>query len=216
MRITKTLAAFGAVALLGSANIAFSKDKGYCGYVTSATGELVRDSDGHCVRNSAWSSKRAIEECDPDLLPKKAVEKPAVKPVEVVPAPLPVPAPQPRFETINLKAGALFDTNKAAIKPAGQAQLDELAAKLNQVSNVEMIQVIGHTDSRGAAAYNQRLSERRAQSVREYLIGKGVSGSMIQASGSGESQPVASNATADGRALNRRVEVIIRATRQVN
>jgi OOP family OmpA-OmpF porin len=118
--------------------------------------------------------------------------------------------PMPVRETMTLGADAYFDFNKSVLKPSGRAKLDEMASKLNQLGDrVTAVDLVGHTDSVGSDAYNQRLSERRAMAVKEYLISRGVSPSVIAARGAGESQPVASNATAAGRAQNRRVDVTV-------
>jgi OOP family OmpA-OmpF porin len=134
----------------------------------------------------------------------------------VKPAPIPKPAPAPKpvvRETITLGAHALFDHDKSNLRPEGKSELDALAAKLRTFSSVQSINVVGHTDSDGTEAYNQGLSERRAASVKDYLIQQGVSGSVISTSGKGESAPAASNATRDGRQQNRRVEISITATK---
>jgi outer membrane protein OmpA-like peptidoglycan-associated protein len=118
------------------------------------------------------------------------------------------------MEKVTLKAGALFDTGRADLKPAGQRELDELAARLKTMQGIDSVQITGHTDSQGQAASNQGLSERRAEAVKAYLVGKGVDGQRISTRGLGASSPVASNATAEGRARNRRVELEIKATQQ--
>jgi len=122
----------------------------------------------------------------------------------------PPPAPaRPRVDAcagvIRLR-GVNFDFDRAEIRPAARPILDQAAARLRQCGS-ERLQVQGHTDSIGSDAYNQDLSERRARAVRDYLVSKGVSGARISAAGFGESQPIASNDTPEGRFLNRRVEV---------
>jgi OOP family OmpA-OmpF porin len=104
--------------------------------------------------------------------------------------------------------GVHFDFDKATLKPEAKVILNEAAALLNQHERV-VIEVAGHTDSMGSDAYNQGLSERRANSVRDYLVEKGVRASRLTAKGYGESMPVASNDTKEGRAENRRVELIV-------
>ncbi len=185
--------------------------KGYCGYVHSGSGELARDSDGHCIRAGSWEPKYAIEECDPEYV-KKAAPKPKPKPAPVVKAP-PKPKPAPVMQTIELKAGALFDTNSAKIKSGAYGELDALASELRGNPNFESFKVVGHTDSRGKASYNLSLSRKRANAVRDYLVGKGVDGNRISAVGMGETQPIADNNTAGGRAQNRRVEIQVQVTR---
>jgi OOP family OmpA-OmpF porin len=104
--------------------------------------------------------------------------------------------------------GVYFDFDKATIKPEGKAVLDEAAALLNKHERV-VVEVAGHTDSVGSDAYNQGLSERRANSVKDYLTAQGVTATRLTAKGYGEAQPVASNDTKEGRAENRRVELIV-------
>src|SRR4029077_15925634 len=103
--------------------------------------------------------------------------------------------------------------DKATIKPAGKAKLDELAAKVKDV-NLEGVIAIGHTDSIGSDAYNQKLSVRRAESVKAYLVSKGIEPNRVYTEGKGEKQPVASNKTAEGRAKNRRTEIEVIGTRR--
>lgn len=110
-----------------------------------------------------------------------------------------------------LPEGILFATDSAAVSGPAQSDLYAVARNLNQYPN-SRVEVIGHTDNTGAAAYNQDLSQRRAQSVAGILAAAGVSQSRLAATGRGMTQPVASNDTPSGRAQNRRVEIIIRPT----
>ena len=109
---------------------------------------------------------------------------------------------------VNLPNGVTFDTDSTAVKPAFRDTLDRVAQSLNEYPN-SLIDVYGHTDSTGSDAYNQQLSERRAQAVASYLSSRGVAGSRIRSQGFGETQPVASNDTVEGRSANRRVEIKI-------
>jgi OOP family OmpA-OmpF porin len=104
--------------------------------------------------------------------------------------------------------GVYFDFDKATIKPEGKVVLNEAAALLQKHERV-VVEVAGHTDSVGSDAYNQGLSERRANAVKQYLTEQGVTATRLTARGYGESQPVASNDTSEGRAENRRVELIV-------
>lgn len=117
-------------------------------------------------------------------------------------------APAPIAETITITTDGLFDFDKYDIKPELAAKLDEVANRL-EGREYNSVAVVGHTCSIGTEAYNQGLSERRAQAATDYLVGKGVDGSKITASGEGEMNPAYSNDTADGRAKNRRVEVSV-------
>jgi outer membrane protein OmpA-like peptidoglycan-associated protein len=113
---------------------------------------------------------------------------------------------------VTMPQDILFATDSAALRPDLQGDVRALGRNLLQYPNT-VVQVIGHTDSTGSAAYNQDLSERRARSVAGVLIETGVQGSRIQAIGRGESQPIASNNTPEGRQANRRVEVVITPVR---
>ncbi|MDN4545459.1 MULTISPECIES: OmpA family protein [unclassified Pseudomonas] len=119
------------------------------------------------------------------------------------------PAPTPaQSEVITLSdAGeVLFAFNQADLTPTAKSQLDAIMGKLEDASVVS-VKVVGHTDSVGADAYNQALSERRATSVAEYLLSQGVAPNKVTSEGKGESEPIADNETEEGRAKNRRVEL---------
>jgi OOP family OmpA-OmpF porin len=134
-------------------------------------------------------------------------EAPPPPPPPPAPAPraAPPPPPAPVEERIVLR-GVNFDFDKSDIRPDAAVILDEAASQLN-ANPGRSVRVEGHTDSVGTDDYNQSLSERRAASVKDYLVEKGVDGSRLTTAGFGESNPIASNDTADGRALNRRVEL---------
>ncbi|HET7671449.1 MAG TPA: OmpA family protein [Burkholderiales bacterium] len=209
------------------------------GYARNLGGTVWKNPFGLCWRTSQWTEAKAIAECDPVAKPAAAAPAPAPAPVVVAPppapapalepapkpapppvvaAPVPAPAPAPapvraKPQSITLGADASFDSGKADLKPEGRAKLDELASQLRGVS-FDQIAVTGHTDNVGSAAINQRLSERRADAVKNYLASRGVDANKIRTSGRGLSAPVADNKTAQGRARNRRVEVEISGTRQ--
>ena len=113
---------------------------------------------------------------------------------------------------VTLPEGVLFATDSAAVSGPAQNDLYALARNLQQYPN-STVQIVGHTDSTGSAAYNVGLSQRRAQAVAGILTAGGVAGNRIATQGLGMSQPIASNETAAGRAQNRRVEIIIRPNR---
>lgn len=109
---------------------------------------------------------------------------------------------------VNLPDGVTFDVDSSTLKPQFRATLDQIAQSMQNYPN-SLIDVYGHTDSTGSDQYNQALSQRRAQTVADYLIMRGVSGSRIRSQGYGETMPIATNDTEQGRALNRRVEIKI-------
>jgi len=111
---------------------------------------------------------------------------------------------------ITFDSGILFDVNKASLKPVAQENLRKLAVILNKYSDTEIL-LEGHTDATGSQEWNLQLSKLRAQSVSNYLSGQKVMETRFHIMGYGETQPIASNETADGRAANRRVEVAIYA-----
>jgi OOP family OmpA-OmpF porin len=138
--------------------------------------------------------------------------KPEAKP-EAKPAPKPEGKPKPVAEKVTFAADVLFDFDKAVVKPEGRSKLDDLASKVKNI-NLEVVIAIGHADSIGSDEYNQKLSVRRAEAVKAYLISKAVESNRIYTEGKGEKQPVASNKTAEGRAKNRRTEIEVIGTRK--
>lgn len=174
-------------------------------YVYDSQKVVVKDGMGKCVLNGhiALSADSAIKECNPELF--KEEKKPEAKPAVEAPK-----APVVAAKKITLNADTYFDFDKSNLKPEGKKALDGLVAEM-KIDQVEQIIVVGHTDSIGTDAYNQKLSERRAKTVADYLVSKGVPAAKIKASGKGESQPIADNKTKAGRAKNRRVEVTVNA-----
>jgi len=184
------------------------------GYWIQPSTDLVwKNASGQCWRAGYWTPAMAIAECDPDLMPKPAATPPPPPPPPPAPA-KPAPAkPKPVAEKVTLAADVLFDFDKSVLKQEGKNKLDDLATKVNAI-NLEVVIAIGHTDSIGSDAYNQKLSVRRAESVKAYLVSKGVAPNRIYTEGKGEKQPVASNKTKDGRQKNRRVEIEVIGTRK--
>lgn len=174
----------------------------------------VRSGDGSlCWRDSNWTPATAAAGCDGAV----AKPAPAAAPRAAAPAPraaAPAPAaPAVTSTKVTLLADTLFDFDKSVIKPLGQTKLKELTAKLKGVT-VEVIIVIGHTDSIGSLAYNKALSLKRAEAVKSFLVKNGVEASRVYTEGKAFSEPVASNKTADGRALNRRAVVEVVGTKK--
>jgi len=113
---------------------------------------------------------------------------------------------------VTFAADAFFDFDKSVLKPEGRAKLTDLVEKIRGV-NLEVIIAVGHTDSIGTDAYNQRLSVRRAEAVKAFLVSKGIERNRVYTEGKGKKQPVADNRTKEGRAKNRRVEIEVVGTR---
>jgi len=177
-------------------------------YVYDSNGDPVMTGHGPCLYNGhgVLNEDTAIEACNPELISKQEA-KPA-------PKPLVEPPPEPKAETVTLKADTYFDFDKSNLKPEGKQTLNELTRDMGDLNSVAEIEVVGHTDSIGTEAYNQGLSERRATTVKNYLISKDVPSNRIEMEGRGESEPVATNETREGRAKNRRVEITIKGTAQ--
>jgi OOP family OmpA-OmpF porin len=164
----------------------------------------------------AFAAGCATEAPKPEPKPAPPPAPKPAPPPAPTPAPAPKPAPEkpkPVAEKVTFAADVLFDFDKAVIKPEGKSKLDDIANKVRAV-NLEVVIAIGHADSIGSDAYNQRLSVRRAESVKAYLVSKGIEANRVYTEGKGEKQPVASNKTKEGRAKNRRVEIEVIGTRK--
>lgn len=229
----RTMRNFGVLIALASVstftNAAAQAPKGY---LTDSANDVVKSGFGLCWHTGFWTPADAIEGCDGML--QKAAPAPASSGAQVVtptPAPTPSPAPAadsaaavapaapvpapapaaaaaaaPSAEKITFEADAFFDFDKSVLKPAGKAKLSDLVSKL-QGTDIEVVLATGHTDAIGSDAYNMKLSLRRANAVKAFLVSKGLPADRIFVEGKGESKPVASNKTREGRAKNRRVEV---------
>ena len=174
----------------------------------NANGDVWKNASGDCWRNASWTPATAAPGCGPAPVAPKAVEAPPAP--KAAPA---APAPQtPAASKVTYAADAFFDFDKSTLKPAGKAKLDDLVGKVKGI-NLEVIIAVGHTDSVGSDAYNQKLSVKRAESVKAYLVSKGIEKNRIYTEGKGEKQPVADNKTNEGRAKNRRVEIEVVGTR---
>ena len=181
----------------------------------NGSGDLVwkNGTNELCWRDSFWTPATAAAGCDGALVaPAPAAAAPAV--VVVVPAVRPAPAPvaPPAASKVTYAADAFFDFDKSVLKPEGKAKLDDLVGKVKGV-NLEVIIAVGHTDSIGTVEYYQKLSVRRAEAVKAYLVSKGIEKNRVYTEGKGEKQPVADNKTKEGRAKNRRVEIEVVGTR---
>lgn len=170
-----------------------------------------------CWRDAFWTPATAAKDCDgalkPVAAPQAAPAAPAPAPA-VTPAQAPKPVVAPTSEKVTYAADAFFDFDKSVLKPEAKAKLDDLVSKTGGI-NLEVIIAVGHTDSVGTDAYNQKLSVRRAEAVKAYLVSKGLEKNRVYTEGKGKKQPIADNKTAEGRAKNRRVEIEVVGTRAV-
>ncbi len=169
-----------------------------------------------CWRDANWTPATAAATCDGAIVAPKAAAAPApAAPAAAAPAAKAAPAPAPApvaAAKVTYAADAFFDFNKAVLKPAGKAKLDDLVGKVKGI-NLEVIIAVGHTDSVGTDAYNQKLSVKRSEAVKAYLVSKGIEKNRVYTEGKGEAQPVADNKTKEGRSKNRRVEIEVVGTR---
>ena len=179
----------------------------------NGSGELVwkNGTNEYCWRDANWTPATAAPGCDGALAAAPVVAAPAAAPAPVAAAPAPAPAPAVATK-VTYAADAFFDFDKSVLKPEGKAKLDDLVSKVKDI-NLEVIIAVGHTDSVGSDAYNQKLSVRRSEAVKAYLVSKGIEKNRVYTEGKGEKQPVADNKTKEGRAKNRRVEIEVVGTR---
>ena len=179
----------------------------------NGSGDLVwkNGTNELCWRDANWTPATAAPDCDGALVPVVAPAPVAADPAPPVAAPV-TPVAPPAATKVTYAADAFFDFDKSVIKPAGKAKLDDLIGKIKDI-NLEVIIAVGHTDSVGSDSYNQKLSVRRSEAVKAYLVSKGIEKNRVYTEGKGEKQPVADNKTAEGRAKNRRVEIEVVGTR---
>jgi OOP family OmpA-OmpF porin len=205
----------------------------------NGSGDLVwkNGTNELCWRDANWTPATAAAGCDGAIVAKPAAAAPAPAPAPApaartapppaaaapAPAPAAAPAPAPAAPRpaapppaaatkVTYAADAFFDFDKSVLKAEGKAKLDDLVGKVKGI-NLEVIIAVGHTDSVGSDAYNQKLSVKRSDAVKAYLVSKGIEKNRVYTEGKGEKQPVADNKTSAGRSKNRRVEIEVVGTR---
>jgi len=168
------------------------------GYVLDSAGNVVTSGSGECVQTGAWSQDLSTPECDPALA-ERAAELATVE----------TSTPQPTLLRLSDKRNVSFEFNSARLTPAATEELDRLLGKIREFDEIDTIDVVGHTDSTGPENYNRSLSEQRAASVSQFLKSRGIRALLLSTQGEGEANPVANNTTSEGRAMNRRVDILI-------
>ena len=159
------------------------------------------------VAEPAAAEAPTVVDAEPAAMEAPALAEAPPAPAAAAPAKPAAPvAPAPTAVKVTFETDTFFAFDKSVLQPAGKAKLEDLVSKL-QGTDIEVIVATGHTDSTGTDAYNQKLSMRRANAVKAFLVSKGLPAERVFTEGKGEKQPVASNKTAEGRAKNRRVEV---------
>ncbi|MEO8156147.1 MAG: outer membrane protein OmpA [Rhizobacter sp.] len=217
-----SLFASATLAAMASTAIAQTTPTGADNWV-NATGLPWKNGDGTlCWRDANWTPATANAACDGALKPPPPPPPPAPAPApapEPAPAPAPVAPPPavvvpaaPVSEKVTFAADAFYDVGKSVLKTDAKAKLDDLVSKTSGMS-LEVIIAVGHTDSDGSSAMNQKLSVARAESVKAYLVSKGIEANRVYTEGKGEKSPVADNKTKEGKAKNRRVEIEVVGTR---
>jgi len=186
MTATRTLilAGIAAASLPGMSIAQDSRNQGYL--VDTFGNQITTSGTGLCWHTSDWTPARSVEPCDPVA---RRATAPAPRVVASAPPPKPAPAPArlaPR--KLNFSSDALFDFDKSVLKPEGRAMLDDVARQLNGAL-YEVIFVTGHTDRIGSNEYNQKLSERRAYAVSDYLVSRDIAANRVKSEGRGETQP---------------------------
>ena len=221
--------------VLSAITVSAAANAGIVSNWVAADGTPWRAASGECWRSGFWTPATAAPGCDGAIAPvvaakveeKKAAPAPAPAPesgpvveyetatptFDLAPAPAPkaAVAPVAAPAKITYAADAFFAFDKSVVQAAGKAKLDDLVKRM-QAMDIEVVVAVGHTDSTGPSSYNQRLSVRRAEAVKAYMVSKGVDADRIFTEGKGEDSPVADNSSRSGRAKNRRVEVEVVGT----
>ena len=209
---------FTVVISLGIAFLWFA-NPGYANqsvYLTDSAGDLVTDGSSECVQTGSWDKALSTPECDAQLAARLEAEKLAEqerlnRQAEL--AAMEAMRKDPALIRISDSGKVAFSFNSSNLTDATKSELDHVVQMFESYEDIESIDISGHTDSTGPESYNQVLSKNRAESVKQYLVTRGIEPSLISAHGAGELEPIADNASRAGRAVNRRVDLRINGTR---
>ena len=202
--MNKQISKITLLATLGlSASVSLAQVPNNDGYLFDTRGVVARSGFGLCWKTTRWTPAMAIPECDPDLAKKPAP-----------PAPAPAATPKPAAQKVTLAADALFDYDKAVLRPEGKSKLDDVSGKLKGIK-LEVIIAVGHADRLGSDQYNQKLSEKRAEAVKAYLVGKGVEPNRVYTEGKGEKQPVTGDKCGKGDKKTKQLVECLQPDRRV-
>ncbi len=174
-------------------------------YWKDSYGNYIKDANGNCVKTGGWKPGEYTPGCDPEPV----VQKKEPEPEPVVEEENKTPTLFPIVLNSDFGEHPMFANNSSELTPQGQNDINELAEKLKEYEIIDSIEVEGYTDSRGSEQYNLQLSERRAQAVAAQLEKEGIDPAIITTRGLGEADPIASNDTPEGRAINRRVVLTV-------
>jgi OOP family OmpA-OmpF porin len=208
----KLLNAF-AMATLAMTGIASANEINKDGYLIDSSGAVVRSGAGLCWHTSSWTPAMAIAECD--SVAKKTA--PVIAEAAPTPVPAPVPAPAPAsvvqkktgFVPYAMETETLFVYNKSDLSESGKQKLhDDIIVKMQEYPKDEVVVITGYTDRIGSEEYNMKLAQRRADSVKAYMVDQGVDGSRIETAAKGEADPVVTCDNIKGK-VNRKNKALI-------
>ena len=224
----RAAAVAGVTLTLASASTAATLE----GYVIDSKGQQANDGFSNCLRSSFWTEKVNTPECDPVLAAKMEAERlkadkieaerlqaelqkqaqleaEALKVAKLEAEKAQLAEQKRKIIVLSDKRNVMFASDSAILTAAGLSEMQKVETVLNGMEGVNSITIVGHTDSRGTDSYNFTLSMRRALSVKRFLASRGISENVLNVQWLGERNPVASNMLNDGRAKNRRVEIIV-------
>ena len=210
MKTSRIIVTTLAMASLTLAGIAGADEITKEGYLIDSRGDVVKSGTGLCWHTGYWTPAMAIMECDPDLVKKPVTRITTVPPVPPIPGRVHAP--------VTLQTEALFDVDSSVIRADGKKKLDdEVVGKMKEYPQDEVVLLTGHADRIGSEAYNQNLSQRRADAVRAYMIDQGIEAKRIQTAAKGESEPIVSCDNVKGmvNSKNRKLVVCLQPNRRV-